>query len=196
MEKVDWSAWLAAALDLSGLTQAELGEEVGLTQVKLSNVKRGVRELSYEEAMAVSRATGLPMPFDTREIDVIGYVGAGAEVYPIDDGDPLHRVEIDVKLPPGTVGAIVRGDSMYPIFEDGDLIAYGGDPLPPEKAVGSTCIVQLADGRMLIKKVRNGTQRGLYTLTSSNAPDIEDVPLEWARAFVLRLSRDFWRKCR
>ena len=97
-------------------------------------------------------------------------------------------------MPAGTVGAIVRGDSMFPIFEDGDLVAYAGDELTPDIAVGKTCMVKLEDDRMLIKTVRRGSGSGLYTLTSTNAPDIEDVRIIWARSLVMRISRDFWRK--
>lgn len=183
-------------MKLRGVTQEEIANVLGLQQNQISKMVRGVRDITALEAAAAAQFLNIPMPGESNSLQVMGYVGAGAEVLPIDDGDPLAVVEVDFPVPRGSVAAIVRGDSMYPIFEDGDLVAYGGDPLPPEKAIGSTCVVQLADGRMLIKKVRRGTQPGLYTLTSANAPDIEDVPLEWARAFVLRLSRDFWRKCK
>lgn len=83
---------------------------------------------------------------------------------------------------------------MYPVFEDGDLVAYGGQAMTPDAAIGQTCIVQLSDGRMLIKTVRRGTAPGLYTLTSTNAADIEDVQIEWAREFVMRMPRKFWQK--
>lgn len=183
-------------MKLRGVTQAQLAEKLGLQQNQISKMVRGTRDISALEAAESARFLNIAMPGEESTLHVVGYVGAGAEVIPIDDGDPLSVVQVDFPVPRGSVAAIVRGDSMYPIFEDGDLVAYGGEPLPPEKAVGSTCVVQLADGRMLIKRVRRGTKEGLYTLTSSNAPDIEDVPLEWARAFVLRLSRDYWRKCK
>lgn len=32
----------------------------------------------------------------------------------------------------------------------------------------------------MVKTVRRGSQSGLYTLVSLNAPDIEDVALLWA----------------
>lgn len=196
MDKDSIASWLRAGMKLRGVTQAQLAEKLGLQQNQISKMVRGTRDISALEAAEAARFLNIAMPGEENTLHVVGYVGAGAEVIPIDDGDPLSVVQVDFPVPRGSVAAIVRGDSMYPIFEDGDLVAYGGEPLPPEKAVGSTCVVQLADGRMLIKRVRRGTKDGLYTLTSSNAPDIEDVPLEWARAFVLRLSRDYWRKCK
>jgi phage repressor protein C with HTH and peptisase S24 domain len=194
MKQKDIALWLERSLAKSGKTQTFLAREIGLTPDKISNIIRLRREMTAGEAMAAAKVLDVPLPSENRTILVMGYVGAGAEVIPINDGDSLAEVELDVPVPWGTVGAIVRGDSMYPIFEDGDLIAYGGEHLSPEQAVGTTCIVQLSDGRMMIKRVRRGSSPGLYTLTSTNAPDIEDVPLEWAREFVLRMPRKFWRK--
>ncbi|MFU0504161.1 LexA family transcriptional regulator [Pseudaminobacter sp. NGMCC 1.201702] len=194
MDRNQVARWLQTHMARKEVTQADLGDAIGLSQDKISKIIRGKRDLSAGEAAEIAKYLGVPMPGENFTLDVIGYIGAGAEVRPINDGEPLQQIEVDFPVPQGSVAAIVRGDSMFPIFEDGDLVAYGGEPLAPEKAIGSTCVVQLSDGRMLIKRVRRGTQEGLYTLTSSNAPDIEDVPLDWARAFILRLSRDYWRK--
>ncbi|OJH53513.1 hypothetical protein ATN81_19185 [Agrobacterium pusense] len=194
MNKIDMASWLEDARKSIGWTQVKLASEMGLTQDKISNIKNGKRELSAEEAMVASRLTGYPLPNEGTDLRVLGYVGAGAEVYPIDDGDALYTIHVGVSLPHGSVGAIVRGDSMFPVFEDGDLVAYSGDTVEPEAAIGDTCIVQVADGRMLIKTIRRGSAPGLYTLTSYNAPDITDVPLDWARRFLMRLDRRAWRR--
>jgi hypothetical protein len=186
--------WLARSLDKSDTSQSELGRKMGLTPDKINNIVHGRREMSAVEVLTAAQIMDVALPNENRTILVMGYIGAGAEVYPINDGDGLLEVEADVPVPPGAVGAVVRGDSMYPVFEDGDLVAYGGEPLTPEQAVGKTCIVQLSDGRMLIKKVRFGSKPGLYTLTSWNAPDIEDVPLDWARKFIMRFAAESWRK--
>ncbi len=194
MAKIYSAQWMEDARNSAGLTQSELADRIGLSQDKISNVKRGVRKLSSDEATRISEVTGYPLPGHINPLDVLGYIGAGAVVYPIDDGDPLYSLNIEYPLPPGTVGAIVRGDSMFPIFEDGDLVAYSGETVLPEDMIGETCIVQVTDGRMLIKTIRRGSLPGLYTLTSYNAPDIVDVSLDWARSFYSRISRRVWRK--
>jgi len=187
--------WLKRAIDETDVTQTELARRTGLTPGKVSLIISGKRQLKDGEAFKVSEALNYPLPNENRIIPVMGYVGAGAEVIPVSGNDALHEVDMGYPIPPGLIGVIVRGDSMFPIFEDGDLVAYRGEELTPEQAIGQeACVVQLADGRILIKKVRMGSQPGLFTLSSSNAPDIEDVPLEWAREFVLRFSRNFWRK--
>jgi len=190
----DLIKWFQKAIDATGLSQREVAARLGLNrQPAISEILNGKRQLKANEMVILSRLSGLPMPDRKSIIPVLGYVGAGAEVYPIDDGDPLYEVTINGTLPEGTVGAIVRGDSMYPIFEEGDLVAYSGKELHAEDAIGKTCMVQLEDERMLIKTVRRGSSPGFYTLTSTNAPDIEDVVIIWARKLVMRITREFWR---
>lgn len=187
--------WFAQAIEASGLKQEQIAKELGLNrQPAISEILKGKRQLKANEMVVMSRLSGMPLPDRSSTIPVLGYVGAGAEVYPIDDGDPLYEITVSSALPKDTVGAIVRGDSMFPIFEDGDLVAYSGIEMQPEEALGRTCMVELADGRVLIKTVRRGGVSGLYTLTSTNAPDIEDVEIVWARKFVMRMPREFWRQ--
>lgn len=186
--------WLRRAIDKADISQTEVARRTGLTPGKINLILHGKRQLKDGEAIKVSRELDYPLPNENRTIAVMGYVGAGAEVFAVSGNDALHEVDMGYPIPPGMVGVIVRGDSMYPIFEDGDLVAYRGEELSPEQAIGETCVVQLTDGRMLIKKVRRGSRPGLFTLTSANAPDIEDVALEWAREFVARYSHKLWRK--
>jgi phage repressor protein C with HTH and peptisase S24 domain len=73
----------------------------------------------------------------------------------------------------------VRGGSMLPLYEDGTILYYS-QQLAPDSMVGKRCVVQLEDERVLVKTLRRGSERGLWTLVSLNAPDIEDVALQWA----------------
>lgn len=194
MKQRDISDWLAKGLERTETSQTELALGIGLSPDKINNIIHGRRKMSGDEVARAAEYMRIPPPSENASLSVLGYIGAGAAIFPINDGDPLHEVDLDIPIPRGSVGAIVRGDSMLPIFEDGDLIAYSGETMTPEMALGQTCIVQLADGRMLIKTIRRGSRSGLFTLTSSNAPDIEDVAIEWARKFVMRYSREYWRR--
>lgn len=112
-----------------------------------------------------------------RPIPLVGIVGAGAEIFPM---DALGYVE----APPGvagptTVAVVVRGDSMRPAYRDGDLIYYD-DHLPPDALVGREVVVELEDGRCLVKELFAGSAPDLWTLISHNAAPITDVRIRWA----------------
>ncbi len=68
---------------------------------------------------------------------------------------------------------------MLPLYEDGTLLYYS-KVLSPESMINKRCVAKLADERILVKTLRRGSERGLWTLVSLNAPDIEDVVVEWA----------------
>lgn len=133
----------------------------------------------------------------THNVQVVGYIGAGAEIRPIDDhekGAGLDVVQVDFPVRRGTVGVIVRGDSMLPMFEDGDLIGYIRDAAGPEQLVGKICVVKVLEGPTYIKRLKRGSLPGLYTLVSANARDIEDVEIEWAARYRFHLPADEWHK--
>lgn len=123
----------------------------------------------------------------TKTVPVVGYVGAGAEVFPIDDhakGNGMAEVECPSMLNAAKAIALeVRGDSMEPLISDGFLLfyeerAYG----VPAEFIGSICVVKIADGATLVKKVRNGTKVGHYHLMSLNphTATIENAQVEWS----------------
>lgn len=172
------------------------------TYVQHENGTRGLARSAARYATAYRVKAGWLLTGDgdaasRNVLNVVGYIGAGARIDPIDgDGgdDMLDEVEVDFPIRQGTAAAIVRGDSMLPVFEDGDLIGYYRDGQDPLANVGKTCVVKLVNGPIYIKKLRKGSEPGLYTLTSHNASDIEDVELEWVAPFKFRLPRDDWRR--
>lgn len=116
-------------------------------------------------------------------VPIVGYVGAGAEVFPINDfepGDGFNRAECPRGLNPATTEAVmVRGDSMLPI-DDGWVVFYSREPMTGQHIIGHLCVVQLDDGRGLIKQVRRGYTAEKYNLISTNATPMEDVSIRWA----------------
>ena len=111
-----------------------------------------------------------------RTIALVGYVGAGAEIFPM---DALGYVE----APPGvagpqTVAVQVKGDSMLPVYRDGDLLYYDTHE-EPQELVGRDVIVELEDGRCMVKQLMPGTKAGTWTLLSHNAAPIIDAPIRW-----------------
>jgi len=121
--------------------------------------------------------------FEATAAPVLGYVGAGAEVNPIDDPafrETFDQVELPPGAPPGTVAVIARGDSMYPRYFDGERLFYVNREHPPSELIGQECVVKLHDGRMLVKILRRGSRSGRFNLESWNAPLMEEQQVEWA----------------
>jgi len=125
------------------------------------------------EWLLYGRGTGGKKP-----VPVVGFVGAGAEVFAIDDGGFLDEIEAPPGIGPNAVAVLVKGDSMYPRYMEGDTLIYDAHA-PLERADGQECVVALPDGRRFVKVVRVNGQ-GTVTLESFNAPPMRDMPVEWA----------------
>jgi phage repressor protein C with HTH and peptisase S24 domain len=189
---------LRAERERRGLSQVQLAAKAGhgIKQQTLAQIENGdiqkPRSLIYiADALEVSarwlleggprrESEGKPPPPNP----VVGYVGAGAEIHPIDDH--VKGQGIDEAPPfPGqdgpAVAVRVRGDSMLPQLEDGWLLYYSRDRdgVPPA-CLGQLCVVQIHDGPLLVKKIEAGRKKGLYRLVSHNASPREDERLDWA----------------
>src|SRR5690606_31648593 len=93
----------------------------------------------------------------------------------------IGEAEAPPKATPSTVAVEVRGDSMRGVAEDGWIVYYDDRREPvTDDLLGRLCIVGLADGRALIKKIQKGSSPGLFHLYSSSAEPIFDAPVEWA----------------
>lgn len=120
----------------------------------------------------------------TRLVPVVGYVGAGAEIFSIDDhekGGGLDEVEVPIPgMSLSSVAVRVRGASMEPAYYNGDLIFYdrndNGDLM---HLIGKECVVSLKDGRKFIKTLKRRSN-GDWFLHSYNAEPILDIVIDWA----------------
>lgn len=165
----------ATALGVSYPTYA--GHENGSSGFRASSGELYSRRfrVSFEWLM---NGRGPMLPVGERQVRLAGYVGAAQEIYQFDE-DGAGWADAPPGAVDGTEAVEVRGDSMLPLYKSGAILYYSKQ-LPPEAMVGEQCVVRLEDGRVLIKTIRRGSSRGFYTLVSLNAPDIEDVVIEWA----------------
>lgn len=138
-------------------------------------VGRGVPPITAAEIMALAgKVDGVRQ----RMIRLVGHVGAGAQVIPIDDmGDevPCPWAELGAEA----VAVKVRGDSMIPAYYDGDLLYYDEKHTDFTHFLGRECVVALSDGRRFVKELRR-TQSGQWYLHSHNSEPIVGVVIEWA----------------
>ncbi|MCC6776667.1 MAG: helix-turn-helix domain-containing protein [Hyphomicrobiales bacterium] len=180
-----------------GLSQAQLGVLVGISQPAVRKIESGRTEKS-KHLPRIARVLELElseldpdlarMPIAGMDPDeavgptvrVVGYVGAGSEAhfYAVAQGD-MDEVPAPEGSTKDTVAVEIRGDSLGSLF-DRWLVFYDEVRRPiTSDMIGRLCVVGLADDRVLIKKVRRG-RNGLYTLVSEREPPIENVAIEWA----------------
>jgi len=108
-------------------------------------------------------------------VPVSGEIGAGAKVYDVEGGG--GRI-IDFERTPRGFGAVealrVRGDSMYPVYRDGDLVFIEDRPAEFPLRRNTEYVIELADGRRLLKMAEPAPD-GRYNLIAYNAPVEPDV---------------------
>jgi transcriptional regulator with XRE-family HTH domain len=181
---------LKASRKEKGFSQTALAKRVGVAQQLIGQLERGevrsskaVYRIAKVLDVAVtdldpeipSQADGAPI------VPVVGYVGAGAEMHFYALADSPEEF---VPMPPGgtedTVAVMVRGSSLGSFFENW-LVYYDQKHEPPGPALlRQLCVVELEDGRVLVKRLRKGSEPGLYNLESQTEGLIEDVPVIWA----------------
>jgi transcriptional regulator with XRE-family HTH domain len=183
-----------------GLSQASFARRVGVDQSNVSRWERGappddahivrLAELAgqHPAAFRYGRLPGTgpeALSLPPHIVSVVGYVGAGQEIFALDDhalGASLEEVEAPEGVGRDTMVAVrVRGESMHPL-RNGWLLFYRRDQHGvPDACLNRLCIVKLAgDGPILVKELRRGYRTGHFVLSSWNAPPLEDVRLDWA----------------
>lgn len=176
----------AKKLTVRGWTKAAGMSESGL-RLFLSGISNAMGDDTYEELAAAAGVSAAVLRGEValaRSIPVVGRVGAGAEVFAIDDHEKGGG-EDDIEVPPGfddmpAVAVRVEGESMYPAYKPGDLLVFQRDGMDDwHRYLGQDVVVKLTDGRTFVKVLKRATKT-TATLGSHNAPDIENVRVEWA----------------
>jgi phage repressor protein C with HTH and peptisase S24 domain len=176
------------ALDL---TQEQLAEMVGCKQTDVYRIETG--KVTHSRYLApILKVLHLSENTHT-VVPLVGYIGAGAEVFAIDDHEKGDGLEM-IPAPPGMlngIALIVRGTSMTPKYDDGEVIFIEKTVYAIDSLIGENCYLQLPDGRSYLKKLQYGSRPGLYSLISYNAPPIIDVPIE--RAYPIAFTKPKYR---
>jgi len=175
-----------------GISRERFAEMVGTTATTIYRKETGLRKLTQDDIELYANALGCDpaellggeaVVSNKKTVPLVGYVGAGAQIFPIDDhakGQGLAEVDcphnIDHKK---GVALEVRGDSMEPLISDGFLLFYEERfHGVPAEYINRICVVWIEGDGCLVKKIRKGTKPGYYTLESLNN---STKPIENAR---------------
>lgn len=190
--------WLRNQMDARGMTQRELASVAGMTEQMFTNVVAGRRKFSAREVDAIRRAFGYTLPEDRPTgIEVVGRVGAGNEVYLVDENEGnggIYRIARPEWLPAqGIAAAEIQGGSAEPWALPGDIIFWKRNAMAVfQEDIGRPVVAATEDGRVMLKRLASGSERGLWNLASINQsyPTEYDVRLLWAARVLPPLAKD------
>lgn len=157
---------------LSDRTYSLLANAIGVTVAELQGEKAPDR---------------VPTSEDLPQTPIAHYVGAGDEVHLFDDAGTETAIDYTAS-PPGFerdkgAAVIVRGESMRPIYDPGDLLFFRRRREPPATAKDlpvRPVIVEVRGGQLYVKKLLPGTRKGRFHLLSINplTPVLQDQAVE------------------
>lgn len=183
----DWKERLKRIMSERKLDMKELSLRAGLGETWVRDALQragGKGGVNVQKLAALADALGMTLGelYEGDEalfqrIPICGYVDAG-EDWKVGDGG-----RIELRLDPGEPIAIeVRGNSMAPIYRNGDLligVRHIGEQF--DNLIGQDCIIVTADGGRYIKFLARGSIRGRFNLRSfvPGESDIENAKLSW-----------------
>jgi SOS-response transcriptional repressor LexA len=199
----DWRSRLKRLIDETpGLTMKAVSLRANLGATAVHDILERGSDPKVSTLVAISSALGIPVTALLGEehdhkpasIPIVGFVSAGEGWTPIDNATgPEDKVDFDLGAH-DTIGIEVRGDSMSPVYRNGDfLICYRQFGPNADNCIGLDCVVRTADARHFVKILKRGSRPGRFNLKSYNplVDDIENVALSWAApvAWVRRSGR-------
>jgi phage repressor protein C with HTH and peptisase S24 domain len=177
-----------------GLNKKSLSKAAGLGETAVRDIfdlKKSPRidtvmRLADQFGMSVGELLEGDRPPE-RRIPIIGCASAGEGWSYFENDDAIDEVLLAVGAG-DAVGIEVRGNSMEPVYRNGDIIIgakrAGQDA---RQLVGSDCIIETTLGKRFIKFIAKGSMRGRFNLKSYNPAheDIRDVEINWAAPISL-----------
>ena len=181
-------------LSVLGLSATGAAKEAGKPDA-IRNIRRAVESGARQGVSIVTLAALAPVLKTTvmwlmtgressfRNVPLVGLALAGGDTVTFADAQgPFDEVDAPDWATDKTVAVQIRGTSLGRLL-DGWIAFYDDRRDPPDESLhGRVCICGLTDGRVVIKKLRQGSAKALYHLESENEATMFDVKVEWAAA--------------
>lgn len=188
----DWRTRLKQVIDRTpGLSMKAVSLKAGLGATAIHDILERGSDPKVSTVLAICNALNIsPAALlwgddsaTNASIPLVGFVSAGEGWTPIDGAaGPYDAIDFDLGAH-DTIGLEVRGDSMAPVYRNGDfLICYRQFGPNADNCIGLDCVIRTADHRHYVKILKRGSRPNRFNLKSYNpvADDIEDVALAWA----------------
>jgi hypothetical protein len=177
----------------------------------IRNLKRAVknhdrRGVTTETLMALAPVLkttaawlleGVGEPTPGNIVQVVGRIGAGAEILPEFEQIPpegLYEIEVPFPIANDAIAFQVEGDSMWPRYDPGDVIICWRQGTNVDEVVGWEAAVRTTDGKRYLKRIQRGGSSGTFDLESHNAAPIRGVRIEWAAEIKGVVRTGQWRR--
>ncbi len=177
----------------------------------IRNLKRAVknhdrRGVTTETLMALAPVLkttaawlleGIGEPAPGNAVQVVGRIGAGAEILPEFEQIPpegLYEIEVPFPIANDAIAFQVEGDSMWPRYDPGDVIICWRQGTNVDEVIGWEAAVRTADGKRYLKRIQRGGTSGTFDLESHNAAPIRGVRIEWAAEIKGVVRSGQWRR--
>lgn len=189
MRRINYGEIVRELLERSGGNQTALAKRLGTTQPTISRWLSDNQEpekANHARILQEAQELGIVTAVENvrqRTVPVVGYVQAGGEAILYADGQgPFDEAGMPPKgASEYTVAVVVRGNSMAGLADDGWLLYYDTRREPPtDELMGKLCVVGLADGRVVVKKLLRGSRDGMYHLISVHGDPMIDQAVKWA----------------
>ena len=166
------------AREAKGLSQADLARAVGISQPAINKIEKGgiVKSKYIPDILRALNIAATPS-----FVPMVGYVSAGSTAIHFADGQgPYDMVIGPDDSTTATVAVEIRGESLGAIFHHWLVFYDDRREAPSADMLNRLCVVGCADGRVMVKQLRQGQMPGRYHLFSNTEPPIYDAELEWA----------------
>jgi hypothetical protein len=130
-------------------------------------------------------------------VQVVGRIGAGAEILPEFEQIPpegLYEIEVPFPIAHDAIAFQVEGDSMWPRYDPGDVIICWRQGTNVDEVIGWEAAVRTTDGKRYLKRIQRGGSSGTFDLESHNAAPIRGVRIEWAAEIKGVVRSGQWRR--
>ena len=180
-----------------GMSQVELARRIGRHQTAIGPYERDEYEPPRDvvEKLALVLETSPEYLYFGRSplqiaLPVVGTIGR-AGLLEVATEPTLELVQLrDQQLR----GYRVRDDSMAPVLRPGQLaLTLSGPPDAPATILGRDALVELPDGRALLRRILPSSDPDRWDLAAYNAPPLPMVAMQEARSIVGILWPEAWR---